>query len=266
MKKFCLAALAACALVAMRVSAQEIAFLEVGSDENSFGVALSGVGVSTSYLWRGQELGGLNVQGDLSANYEAGDFSAGLGTWFLHAFQESIYGPLMKRGYQEWDFYGYLGYGGLTLTLMDYMDNSEARYFSTGLSKGIGHAFDASLEYNFGENFPLTLAWNTILLGGDDMEEEPLSSIDKRFYSSYVEASYDFNIGDFPVDFTANVGFIPWTSPYIDDVEGAHFAWLGLRAGYGIPFRGTEFTLPVSTTIGLNPTDGRFLWSVAIGF
>lgn len=266
MKKFYLAAVAAFVMVSASVNAQEYSLFEGGNDVISSDLTLSEVGVSTSYLWRGQELSGLNVRGDLSANFESGDFSMGVGTWFIHAFQESIYGPLMKRGYQEWDLYAYLGYGGLTLTVTDYMDNSDARYFSTGLSKGTGHAFDASLEYNFGENFPLTLAWNTILLGGDDMEEEPFSSIDKRYYSSYAEASYDFNIGESPIDFTASVGFIPWTSPYIDDAEGAHFSWLGLRAGYNIPFPGTELTLPVSTTIGLNPTDGRFLWSVAIGF
>ena len=71
-------------------------------------------------------------------------------------------------------------------------------------------------------------------------------------------------MGDFPVDFTASVGFVPWTSPYIDDAEGAHFSWLGLRAGYDISLG--SFVLPVSTTLGLNPTDGRFLWSVALGF
>ena len=266
MKKVYFAAVAAFVMVSASVNAQEVTVFEGGNDVVSSDLTLSEVGVSTSYLWRGQELSGLNVRGDLSANFEAGDFSAGIGTWFIHAFQESIYGPLMKRGYQEWDLYAYLGYGGLTLTLTDYMDNSDAPYFSTGLSKGTGHAVDASLEYSFGESFPLTLTWNTIVLGGDDMEEQPFASIDKRFYSSYVEAAYDFNFGDFPVDFTANVGFIPWTSPYIDEAEGAHFAWLGLRAGYNIPFRGTELTLPVSTTLGLNPTDGRFLWSFAIGF
>jgi len=263
MKKVYFAAVAAFVMVSASVNAQDITIFEGGNDASTVDVTLSGVGVSTSYLWRGQELSGLNVQGDLSTNFEAGDFSAGIGTWFCHAFQESIYGPFMKNGYQEWDLYAYLGYGGLTLTLTDYMSSP---YFKTGLSKGEGHALDASLEYNFGENFPLTLTWNTIVLGGDDLEEQPFASIDKRFYSSYVEAGYDFNIGDFPVDFTANVGFIPWTSPYIDEDEGAHFSWLGLRAGYNIPFSNTEYTLPVSTTFGLNPTAGQFLWSVAIGF
>jgi len=266
MKKFYLAALAACALVSMRVSAQEVTLLEAGSDENSFSVDLSDVGISTSYLWRGQELSGLNLQGDLSANYESGDFFAGVGTWFIHAFQESIYGPFMKRGYQEWDLYGYVGYGGLTFTLTDYMSNEDTPYFSTGLSKGVGHALDATLEYSFGEAFPLTLAWNTILLGGDDYEPNPIASTDTRFYSSYAEATYDFNLGDFPVDLSANVGFIPWTSPYIDDVEGAHFAWLGLRAGYGIAFGDSDYELPVSATFGVNPSAGSFLWSIALGF
>ena len=261
MKKVYLAAFVAAVMVSASVSAQGVDFSEASSNDSPFTLELSEVGVSTSYLWRGQELGGLNIQGDLSLNYEVGDFSASLGTWFIHAFQESIYGPFMKQGYQEWDFYASLGLGGTSLTLTDYM---APPYFKTGLSKGEGHALDATLEHFFGDSFPLTLSWSTILLGGDDMEEQPFASIDKRFYSSYAEASYDFSLGDFPVDFTGSVGFVPWTSPYIDDAEGAHFAWLGLRAGYDISLG--SFVLPVSTTLGLNPTDGKFLWSVAIGF
>ena len=260
MKKVYLAAIAAAVMVSASVSAQEVTLLEAGSDDNSTTLSLSELGVSTSYLWRGQELGGLNVRGDLSLSYEAGDFSASIGTWFLHAFQESIYGPFMKRGYQEWDLYASLGYGGTSLTVSDYM---MPPYFKTGLN-GEGHALDLTLEHYFGDNFPLTLQWNTIVAGGDDVEEMPEASIDKRFYSSYAEASYDFNFGDFPVDFTASVGFVPWTSPYIDDVEGAHFSWLGLRAGYGIALG--NYNLPISTTVGLNPSAGQFLWSVAIGF
>ena len=259
MKKVYLAAIAAAVMVSASVSAQDVNS-ESDSDENSITLALSETGVSTSYLWRGQELGGLNAQGDLSLSFEAGEFSASLGTWFIHAIQESIYGPLRRRGYQEWDLYASVGYGGTSLTVTDYM---LPPYFKTGI-RGERHALDLTLEHYFGDNFPLTLQWNTIVAGGDDVEEVPEASIDKRFYSSYAEASYDFNIGDFPVDFTASVGFIPWTSPYIDDVEGAHFSWLGLRAGYGIPL--WSYELPVSTTVGLNPTAGQFLWSVAIGF
>lgn len=247
MKKLFLAAFAAFALCSLNAFCQEDA-----QDEKTsvFSVDLSDVGVSTSYIWRGQELGGLNAQADLSANIELGDFSAGIGTWNIRAFQESIYGPFMKNGYQEWDTYAYLGYGGLTLTVTDYM---SAPYFNKDINTG--HAFDGTVEYYFGDNFPLTLGWNTIF-AGEDYEEDEFSSINHRFFSSYFEAGYDFSFGDFPVDFNASVGFVPWTSPYIDEVEGAHFAYLGLGATYKA----------LNATVGLNPAEGNFLWSVGIFF
>lgn len=257
MKKSALALVAAFMLLPLCTVAQDSA------EENhpSTWLELSDVGASTSYLWRGQELGGLNLQGDLSCNFEKGDFSASLGTWFIHSFQESIYGPFMGNGYQEWDIYASAAYKGLALTITDYM---SAPYFKSG-PNGVGHAVDANLEYCISDDLPLTFSWSTIFAGHDDVEEVEISSIDHRFFSSYFETSYDFTFGDFPVDFTASVGLVPWTSPYIDDVEGTHVAWLGLRAGYEIPVTG-NFNLPLSLTAGFNPTDVSFLWSFAIGF
>ena len=256
MKKFSLAA-----LVALLVACPVGSYAQSEDMEETPAVSLElyDYGIATSYNWRGQELGGLNAQADLSLNFTKNDFNAGIGTWFVHAFQESIYGPFMGNGYQEWDTYAYVGYGGLTLTATDYM---SAPYFNKDLK--IGHAFDGTLEYYFGDEFPLTLAWSTIF-AGEDYEEDAFSSINHRFYSSYFEAGYDFSFGDLPIDFNANVGFVPWTSPYIDDAEGAHFAYLGLGASYGIEFK-NGYELPVSANIGLNPTDGHFLWSVSIGF
>lgn len=256
MKKTAFALVAAFMLLPLCSVAQD------GADEgNRFTVELNDVGASTSYLWRGQELGGLNLQGDLSCNLVLGDFSASLGTWFIHSFQESIYGPFMGNGYQEWDLYVSAAYKGLALTVTDYM---AAPYFKNSIN-GEGHALDATLAYYISDDLPLTFSWSTIFAGGDDVEEQPEGSMNHRFYSSYFETSYDFAFGDFPVDFTASVGLVPWTSPYIDDVEGTHVAWLGLCAGYKVPL-GSRFTLPLSLTAGVNPTDASFLWSFAIGF
>ena len=258
MKKTAFALMAALVILPLSSFAQEASI----EDHPSFYVEVSDYGVSTSYLWRGQNLGGLNLQGDLSCNYENGDFSASLGTWFVNCFQENIFGPFMSNAYQEWDIYASAAYKGLSLTLTDYM---AAPYFKTGMLKGEGHAVDATLEYCISDDLPLTFSWSTIFAGGDDVEERPFESIDHRFFSSWFETSYDFSFGDFPVDFTASVGLVPWTSPYIDEAEGAHVAWLGLRAGYEIPFSST-YGLPVSLTAGFNPTDAAFLWSFAIGF
>lgn len=259
MKKTAFALISALMLLSLSSFAQEAA----NEDQRSFttSLELSDYGVSTSYLWRGQALSGLNLQADLSFNYEKGDFSAGLGTWFIHSFQEEIFGPFMANGYQEWDLYANAAYKGLSLTLTDYM---SAPYFSSSFL-GEGHALDATLEYYISDDVPLTFSWSTIFAGGDDIEERPEASIDHRFYSSWFETDYDFSFGEFPVDFTASVGLVPWTSPYIDDVEGAHVAWLGLSAGYEIPIKG-EYSLPTSLTLGVNPTDATFLWSFAIGF
>ena len=247
----------------------------------SFSFELSDEGISTSYLWRGQEACGLNAQGDLSLNWEKNDFCAFAGTWYIYGFQESIYGPFKTNAGQEWDLYLGLGYKGFTLTLSDDMSTP---YFSKGTYKaeigdgvyedietdnrtlkGDGHVIEASLEYYISDDIPLTLVWNTAIAGGGDVEMDETGNTYHRSFSTYIEAFYDFNIGNLPVDFTASAGFIPWMSPYIDDVEGAHVAWLGLRAGYDVPIYESH-TLPISLTAGFNPTAATFLWSFAIGF
>lgn len=255
MKKNAFVLMAALVLLSLPSSAQEAAV----EDQSSTSIEVSDIGISTGYLWRGQMLSGLNLQGDLSWNYEQGDFSASLGTWFIHAFQENLFGPFMTNGYQEWDLYANAAYKGLSLTVTDYM---MAPYFSKGFL-GEGHAVDATLEYYISDDIPLTFSWNTIFAGGDDMEEA--NGLKKRFYSSWFETDYDFSFGEFPVDFTASVGLVPWTSPYIDDAEGAHVAWLGLCGSYEIPTKG-DFGIPTSLSLGVNPTDATFLWSLSLGF
>lgn len=258
MKKNAFALISALMLLSLSSFAQEAA----NEDQRSFttSLELSDYGVSTSYLWRGQTLSGLNLQADLSFNYEKGDFSAGLGTWFIHSFQEEIFGPFMANGYQEWDLYANAAYKGLSLTLTDYM---SAPYFNSSTYYGGDHALDATLEYYISANVPLTLSWSTIFL-----EKHPINlmaNLDYNYYSSWFEADFDFSFGNFPVDFTGSLGLVPWTSPYIDDVKGAHLAWLGLSAGYEIPIT-SKYSLPTSLTLGVNPTDATFLWSFAIGF
>lgn len=258
MTKHLIAAFAALAALSLSVNAQNVD----EESEDGFSLELSDIGASTSYLWRGQELSGLNLQGALSSTWQKGDFSVSIGTWFIHAFQESIVGPFMGNGFQEWDFSADFEYKGIALTVCDYM---SAPYFKRDAAdNNFHHALDATLAYTISDDVPLTLSWSTILAGDDDRELLPLGGM-KRFYSSYFGAAYDFNIGDLPVDFSASVGVIPWTSPYVDEVEGAHVSWLGLSGSYGVPIS-SNYDLPLSLTVGFNPTDVAFLWSFAVGF
>ena len=181
-----------------------------------------GADVTTTYLWRGLNLGGLALQPDVMVGYGG----LKLEGWANispkdYTFKEfnpeldvtlsySIYGLTVgATHYYYFDGTRYFDYR--TPSLPDY----QAGNYATNQT-------EVFAKFELGElveKVPLNILWATTV-GGDDWMElyEDASDPDKltgikRAYSSYLEVSFDANL---PLGFTLTpaVGMTPWSGQY----------------------------------------------------
>ena len=181
-----------------------------------------GADVTTTYLWRGLNLGGLALQPDVMIGYGG----LKLEGWANispkdYTFKEfnpeldvtlsySIYGLTVgATHYYYFDGTRYFDYR--TPSLADY----QAGNYATNQT-------EVFAKFELGElveKVPLNILWATTV-GGDDWMElyEDASDPDKltgikRAYSSYLEVSFDANL---PLGFTLTpaVGMTPWSGQY----------------------------------------------------
>ncbi|MDR2041360.1 MAG: hypothetical protein LBP98_03480 [Tannerella sp.] len=186
----------------------------------------------SSYVWRGAYCGGVSIQPALS--FSAGGFS--LAAWGSVGFTSPAY-------VDEFDFTLGYGIGGLSLALTDYWfayrgELEADDYFSYG--DQTAHMFEASAGYDFG---PLALSWNTFFAGADDKPSDE----DKRAFSTYIEASAPFKVGDYGLKL--ELGVTPWESIYAD---GFNVVNLGITGSKEIKVT-ESFTLPAFTKVIFNP-------------
>jgi hypothetical protein len=202
-------------------------------DEASSGVEFSvGADIVSSYIWRGayqtptafQPSLGLSVGGFSLSSWASGDIQ-GVG--------------------KEIDFTAAYSFSGLTLAVTDYWWAGERVYDYLKYSGDANaHLYEATLSYTLpAESCPLTLAWNTFFAGADKDENGD------NLYSTYVEASLPFKIGD--VDLAAIVGATPWKSLYSD--KGA-LTVISLKAAKELKVT-DSFSLPVFGQLILNPKE-----------
>ena len=181
-----------------------------------------GADVTSAYLWRGLNLGGLALQPDVMIGYGG----LKLEGWANispkdYTFKEfnpeldvtlsySIYGLTVgATHYYYFDGTRYFDYR--TPSLADY----QAGNYATNQT-------EVFAKFELGElveKVPLNILWATTV-GGDDWMElyEDASDPDKltgikRAYSSYLEVSFDANL---PLGFTLTpaVGMTPWSGQY----------------------------------------------------
>ena len=115
----------------------------------------------SSYIWRGSYNANASIQPTLGMT--AGDFS--LTAWGSADF---------TGDYKEADLTAAYTLGGLTLSLTDYYwtpssERYTEKYFRFGADSP--HMIEVGGAYCFGERFPMTLAWNTMLFGADRDDE-----------------------------------------------------------------------------------------------
>lgn len=186
---------------------QESAFFyEVGAD------------LVTSYLWRGQNLGGLSIQPSVTLGWKG----LYLCTW-------------ANIGTDNWRFQnlnpeldvtiGYDNYGvQLDLTHLYYFYGDKYFQGLTDANNESSTTMELHAGINIGEwaeIVPLSIDWYTTVLGYDpilDADENPVLNENgnaKRAWSTYIQVGYDFYL---PLDIVLGlkVGFTPWQGMYSD--------------------------------------------------
>jgi hypothetical protein len=147
-------------------------------ENNSLNTDL-GFDFANRYLWRGTIVNASpNLQPYLSMEYKG----FGIGAWGSYATDGQ---------FAEVDLFLSYSYEGLTLTLNDYYTENEDSLlqfdnFNFNDDK-TNHALELMVNYEFGEDFPLTLSAATIFYGNDKDEKG------NNYYSTWLQANYSFS-------------------------------------------------------------------------
>ena len=192
-----------------------------------------GMDIVSRYVWRGQDLGGVSVQPTLGIGFKGLSLSA----WG----SVGLSNPLDTR---EFDLTLAYSAGGFNIGVTDYWFDSGLdplnRYFAYS-PDCTNHVFEANLGYDFGF---ASLQWYTNFAGNDSLNESG-----RLAYSSYLEASVPFSIGD--IDWTAAAGVVPFATDFYG-TDGFSFVNLSLTASKDIRVTDT-FSIPLFTQVAFNP-------------
>ena len=191
--------------------------------------------VVNQYIWRGTKCGEASLQPTLGVSYK------GLSLTGWGSTELSNWG-----GSKEFDLT--LGYstGGFNIGVTDYwFDGGDTKYFKYN-AHTTAHIFEANVGYDFGA---FAVQWFTNFAGSDYKGDG------KRAYSSYVEVSAPFKLGE--LDWNAAVGAVPFEDA---GVYGAcdKFAVTNLTLKATKDVKITDsFSLPVFAQVTANPHDER---------
>lgn len=143
-----------------------------------FGVSLQ---VRSLYVWRGFKVSNAPISDVDMHYYLTKDKSLTMGIWGAGSF---------TGDYKEFDYYVSYAKKGLSLSLWDvnnFSDYPDANLFSYN-PKNTSHFIDVRAGYEFGDAFPLSVQWTTIVLGRDTHVK---SNGDlSNSYSNYTELGY----------------------------------------------------------------------------
>ena len=204
----------------MAIEAQEIS-TTIGSD------------IVSSYIWRGQDLGGVSLQPTLGLEYKGISLSA----W-------GSVGLADPADTKEFDIT--LGYtiGGLNIGITDYWFNAgldpQDRYFKYD-AHGTNHVFEANIGYDFGV---VSAQWYMNISGNDGVNKDG-----KRAYSSYFEVAAPFKLAT--CDWTATVGAVPYATDFYG-TNGFAVTNLAVRASKDIKVT-DSFSIPIFGEVSANP-------------
>ena len=119
-----------------------------------------GADIVSSYIWRGQDLGGVSLQPSASIAYKGFSLEA----WGSVGIEKTN-----ADGYDAKELDLILGYstGGFSISITDYWFNTGAGYFHYG-AHNTAHLYEAQLGYDFG---PVAVNWYTNFAGADGVKE-----------------------------------------------------------------------------------------------
>lgn len=207
----------------LKVGAQDKVKISAGADA-----------VST-YYWRGTKLGGFSIQPSLTASI--GNFS--LNAWGSVGIE--------KEDTKELDFTATYTLDKLHFGITDYSFEpyqSNARYFDYSTrSERSTHVFEANIGYDFGV---FNINWFTNFAGKDYYKK----SSEKRAYSTYIEASVPFTVGD--VNMSTELGLTPWDGAYTISTDKFAVVNIGLTAKKVFHIK-DSFDLPAFVKLAANP-------------
>lgn len=188
----------------------------------------------SSYIWRGQNLGHVSLQPEVSVGWKGLSLSA-WGSVGLSGHNDA----------REIDLTLSYETGGLSLGVIDYWNDEHDKRFFYYKKDGTGHSFEGFVSYDFG---PLCVSWQTFFAGRDYQEDTG-----KRTFSSYFELQAPFRL--ITCDWEATAGLVPWASDYYD-TKGFSVNNLSMRATKDIKITRT-FSLPLFGQIIANPGSGN---------
>ncbi len=170
-----------------------------------------GADVVSSYLWRGQNLGGISIQPSVTLGwkglYVSGWANIGADNWTFEDLNPELD---ITIGYDNYGFQ-------LDLTHLYYFNQEP--YFPKGgfdivPSQESSSTMEAHIGFHLGdlvEKVPLSVDWYTTIYGSDFYLNDDGEF--QRAWSTYVQVGYDFQL---PLGLVlgARVGIIPWRSSY----------------------------------------------------
>ena len=181
-----------------------------------------GADVVTSYLWRGQNLGGLSIQPSVTLGwrglYVSGWANIGADNWKFNFLNPELD---VTIGYDNYGF-------KLDMTHLYYFYGDK--YFK-GLADANNEYSESTIEVHAGIDVgewasivPLTVDWYTTVLGYDPVLDENGNVVlnengnAKRAYSTYIELGYNINL---PLEIVVGlkVGITPWKGMITDYKE-----------------------------------------------
>jgi hypothetical protein len=247
-----------CSLFTSPASSQEEAKQEESTEKSSVQVNF-GADLVSRYIWRGTDYGNSpSIQPNLSLT--AGGFK--IGAWGCYGFgsykQKVNDSTTLDMGhYAEFDLFVSYTLKGFTLGVTDYFfpnplnPNSGNKYFNYK-SLTTGHSIEASLTYDGPAKFPVQVYVGTMIYGNDPVEDSTGAFTDRNEnnFSTYIEASYKFNIKKIGVDVKPFIGGIPFGSILYGPQAG--IVNLGLTASKAIKIT-EHYSIPIYTSVITNP-------------
>lgn len=198
----------------------------------------AGADLVSSYLWRGQYLGGLSIQPSLSVGFEGEHTSLSVGAWgsfgatdwgFRKGLAENENGDPNTYFAPEIDltasfsFFGatigithYYYFGGSPFFCWNKLANFDVENQTSTTELMIGYNFNEILK----EQHNLYVNWYTNIAGNDFIYDDSDNATGRAF-SSYLELGYDYTFEDAGLTLGAQLGFVPWGTDFYSNEKFA---------------------------------------------
>ncbi len=212
--------------------------------------------LQSTYLWRGQYLGGLTFLPDVAIGFDtdntafrvgvcselsASDWKFTKGTWDADGNYDGTFFHPELDVYGEYDFYGASVYANFY------------QYFwpqESGPYDASSHQTEVGVGYNISHftGIDLYANWYTIVEGDDYYTDSDDNQ--KRAYASYLEIGYNYTFEEQGVTLGATVGMSPWAS---DNYCNDKFAVVNVSARIEKEWEFDKCTLTLFGEGAINP-------------